>query len=71
MISNFKWNLYETEIELKYPGGIKAVSYHIFKENDSKVEGSLEWHLKWVKSDLEARKVIMRIRNKLQLKYCL
>ena len=31
------------------------------KTNKLKFEGSLPWHLEWVKLDLEARKVIKRV----------
>lgn len=39
------------------------------KKNKIKFAGSLEWHLEWVKLDLEARKEIKRISNKKQLKF--
>jgi hypothetical protein len=32
-----------------------------FKKNKTKFEGSVEWHLEWVKLDLEARNEIKRI----------
>lgn len=34
-----------------------------FKTTGTKFEGSIPWHLEWVKMDLEARKVIKRIAN--------
>jgi len=34
-----------------------------------KFQGSLEWHLEWVKLDLEARKEIRRIGDKSPQKY--
>ena len=32
-----------------------------FKTSGTKFQGSLPWHLEWVKLDLEARKVIKRV----------
>ncbi len=32
-----------------------------FKKNKIKFEGSLQWHLEWVKLDLEANKFITRV----------
>ena len=32
-----------------------------FKNTKTKFEGSIEWHMEWVKLDLEARKEIKRI----------
>ena len=40
-----------------------------FKKNKIKFDGSVEWHLEWVKLDLEARKVIKRIGIKPQIKF--
>ncbi len=34
-----------------------------FKKNKIKFAGSIEWHMEWVKLDLEARKVIRRVPN--------
>ena len=34
-----------------------------FKAKKQKFQGSLPWHLEWVKLDLEARKVIRRVPN--------
>lgn len=42
-----------------------------FKKNKIKFEGSVEWHLEWVKLDLEARKEIKRIGDKLPVKFAL
>jgi hypothetical protein len=42
-----------------------------FRENKIKFQGSLEWHLEWVKLDLEARKEIKRVRVKSLYKYSL
>ncbi len=34
-----------------------------FGKSKTKFEGSVEWHMEWVKLDLEARKVIVRNGN--------
>jgi len=40
-----------------------------FKKNKTKFDGSIEWHLEWVKLDLEARKVIKRIGDQAPIKF--
>ncbi len=40
-----------------------------FKKNKTKFEGSIEWHMEWVKLDLEARKEIIRIGDKSPIKF--
>lgn len=40
-----------------------------FKKNKTKFEGSIEWHMEWVKLDLEARKEIKRIGDKSSIKF--
>jgi len=40
-----------------------------FKRNKIKFEGSVEWHMEWVKLDLEARKKITRIADTTPTKY--
>jgi RNA:NAD 2'-phosphotransferase (TPT1/KptA family) len=42
-----------------------------FKKNKIKFEGSVEWHMEWVKLDLEARKEIKRIGEKSDLKFAI
>ncbi len=42
-----------------------------FKKNKTKFEGSIEWHLEWVKLDLEASKVINRIGNTSPIKFAI
>lgn len=42
-----------------------------FSKNNFKFEGSVEWHMEWVKLDLEARKEIRRIGNKSPIKFAL
>ncbi len=40
-----------------------------FKSNGVKFQGSVEWHLEWVKLDLEARNLIKRIGTTSPYKY--
>ena len=40
-----------------------------FKRNKTLFEGSIEWHMEWVKLDLEARKVITRIADTSPIKF--
>lgn len=40
-----------------------------FKKNKIKFEGSVEWHLEWVKLDLESRKEIKLISDKPPIKF--
>lgn len=42
-----------------------------FAKNRTKFEGSVEWHMEWVKLDLEARKEIKRIGDKAPIKFAL
>ena len=42
-----------------------------FKKDKVKFSGSVEWHMEWVKLDLEARKVIKRIADKSPIKFSL
>ena len=40
-----------------------------FKKSKIKFEGSVEWHMEWVKLDMEARKEIKRIIDKSAVKF--
>ena len=40
-----------------------------FKKNKTRFEGSVNWHLEWVKLDLEARKEIKRGSKKSPIKF--
>ena len=40
-----------------------------FKKNKIKFDGSVEWHMEWVKLDLEARKKITRIADTPPIKF--
>jgi len=48
--------------ESTFSGISKAIEKD-FKTKGHTFQGSLPWHLEWVKLDLEARKVIRRIPN--------
>ena len=40
-----------------------------FKENKIKFDGSVEWYLEGVKLDLEAKKIVKRIKENSKLKF--
>ena len=40
-----------------------------FKNGKTLFEGSIEWHMEWVKLDLEARRVIIRIADTSPIKF--
>ena len=40
-----------------------------FKQNQILFEGSVEWHMEWVKLDMEAKKEIIRIDDKPPVKF--
>lgn len=42
-----------------------------FSKNKTKFEGSVEWHMEWVKLDLEARNEIKRIGDKSPIRFAL
>ena len=44
-------------------GEISSAIEKDFKSKRQEFQGSLPWHLEWVKLDLEARKVIRRVPN--------
>ena len=41
------------------------------KRNNIKFEGSVEWHMEWVKLDLEARKEIKRLTAKSPIRFAI
>lgn len=47
---------------------LQAITYN-FKKDKIKFEGSIEWHMEWVKLDLESRKQIKRLGDKSPLKF--
>ena len=48
---------------------IKSAIEEEFKAKGHKFDGSLQWHLEWVKLDLEARRVIRRVAKTSPQKY--
>lgn len=42
-----------------------------FKKNKNKFEGSIQWHMEWVKLDLEAKNIIQRVKDTAPQKYSL
>ena len=42
-----------------------------FKRNKIKFDGSIQWHMEWVKLDLEARNIIERVPKTSPQKYAL
>ncbi len=56
-------NFLKTHGESTYTEILQAVTED-FRRNKTKFSGSVEWHLEWVKLDLEARKEIKRSDNK-------
>jgi hypothetical protein len=44
-------------------GEINAAIQADFKKNKTRFQGSIPWHLEWIKLDLEARKLIRRVTD--------
>lgn len=42
-----------------------------FRKKKTKFEGSIEWHMEWVKLDLEARNEIARTADKSPIKFAI
>ena len=42
-----------------------------FEKNNTSFAGSIEWHMEWVKLDLEARNEIKRIEGKSPIRFAL
>ncbi len=63
-------NLLKKKGELSHLELLEAITEE-FKKNTIKFEGSIEWHMEWVKLDLEANKIIQRIKNTTPQKYIL
>ncbi|MFZ0280052.1 MAG: hypothetical protein WAL29_00265 [Bacteroidales bacterium] len=61
-------NYLNTKGEATHPEILQAINED-FKKNKTRFEGSINWHLEWVKLDLEARKEIKRISNKSPIKF--
>ena len=63
-------NLLKTKGESTHTQMLKPITEDL-KSNNIKFEGSVEWHLEWVKLDLEASKKIMRIGDGSPVKFAL
>lgn len=61
-------NRLKTKGESTHTEILHAVSEYL-KKNETKFEGSIEWHMEWVKLDLEARKKIKRNGDQSSIKY--
>ena len=54
--------------ELSHTEMLKTITED-FKKKKIKFEGSIEWHMEWVKLDLEAKKEITKHADKPTVKY--
>lgn len=61
-------NLLKTKGESTHEEMLQAITTD-FQKNKTKFEGSIEWHMEWVKLDLEARKEIKRIPKTSPIKF--
>lgn len=61
-------NYLKTKGESTHSEILKAVTED-FKKNKKLFEGSIEWHMEWVKLDLEATKKIKRIADTSPIKF--
>lgn len=58
----------QSNVELTHTELLKKVADD-FKKSKTTFEGSVEWHMEWVKLDLEAKKIIKRISDKVPVKF--
>jgi hypothetical protein len=61
-------NHLKTKGESSHDEIFKAVNAD-FKKNKTTFKGSVDWHLEWVKLDLEAKKEIVRVTDKKPVTY--
>ena len=61
-------NRLKTKGESSHTEILQTMTEH-FKMEKKKFEGSIEWHMEWVKLDLEARKKIKRTGDKSAIKF--
>jgi hypothetical protein len=61
-------NCLKEEGELTHKEMFEAIAKS-FKKNRTKFAGSVEWHMEWVKLDLEARKEIKRVADSSPIKF--
>lgn len=67
-LKNALLNYLKTKGESTHTEILQAINQD-FKKNKIKFEGSVDWHLEWVKLDLEARKEIKRSSNNPPIKF--
>jgi hypothetical protein len=63
-------NCLKTNGESSHADILQAITED-FKKNKTKFKGSVEWHMEWVKLDLEARKEINRTGGNSPIKFIL
>lgn len=61
-------NLLKTKGEATHSEILKTI-IEDFKKRKTKFQGSIEWHMEWVKLDLEANKIIERVPGKAAAKF--
>ena len=69
-LKNALLNLLKKNGELTHIELLDAITGD-FKKNKIKFEGSIQWHMEWVKLDLEANKIIERVARTSPQKYTL
>jgi hypothetical protein len=67
-IENALLNCLRVNESLTHSEILKAITDDL-SENKINFEGSIAWHMEWVKLDLEARKVIVKITDSFPFKY--
>ena len=65
LLKHLKVNGESTHLEI-----LQAINED-FKQNKTRFEGSIEWHMEWVKLDLEARNEIKRIGDTSPVKFAI
>lgn len=68
LLKNFIMSYLKTKSEATHTEILKSLTDD-FKKNNIQFQGSVEWHLEWVKLDLEARKMIKRHDGKPTVTY--
>jgi len=63
-------NCLKTNVESTHAEMLNSVIAD-FEKNKIKFEGSIEWHMEWVKLDLEARMEIKRMDNSSPIRFIL
>jgi ubiquitin C-terminal hydrolase len=68
ILTNALLNHLKTKGESTFTEILQSISED-FKKNQIKFQGSIQWHIEWVKLDLEANKKIRRVPNTTPEKY--